>query len=54
MKQKNLAAELLRKLTAGQVRLYQHKDFVQAQKFSERFSRLMNAYRNGQLHQRST
>jgi type I restriction enzyme R subunit len=49
MKQKNLAAELLRKLIAEQVHLYQRKDLVQAQKFSERMQRLMNAYRNGQL-----
>jgi type I restriction enzyme R subunit len=49
MKQKNLAAELLRKLIDEQVRLYQRKDFVQAQKFSERMRLLMNAYRNGQL-----
>jgi type I restriction enzyme R subunit len=49
MKQKNLAAELLRKLIAEQVHLYQRKDFVQAQKFSERMQALMNAYRNGQL-----
>jgi type I restriction enzyme R subunit len=49
MKQKNLAAELLRKLIAEQVRLYQRRDFVQAQKFSERMQALMNAYRNGQL-----
>ncbi|MDR1444127.1 MAG: type I restriction endonuclease subunit R, partial [Treponema sp.] len=49
MKQKNLAAELLRKLIAEQVHLYQRKDFVQAQKFSERMQKLMNAYRNGQL-----
>jgi type I restriction enzyme R subunit len=49
MKQKNLAAELLRKLIAEQVHLYQRTDLVQAQKFSERLQRLMNAYRNGQL-----
>jgi type I restriction enzyme R subunit len=49
MKQKNLAAELLRKLIAEQVHLYQRKDLVQAQQFSERMQRLMNAYRNGQL-----
>jgi type I restriction enzyme R subunit len=49
MKQKNLAAELLRKLIAEQVRLYQRSDVVQAQKFSERIQHLMNAYRNGQL-----
>ncbi|MDR1632601.1 MAG: DUF3387 domain-containing protein, partial [Dysgonamonadaceae bacterium] len=49
MKQKNLVAELLRKLIDEQVRLYQRKDFVQAQKFSERMRLLMNTYRNGQL-----
>jgi type I restriction enzyme R subunit len=49
MKQKNLAAELLRKLIAEQVRIYQRKDFVQAQQFSERMQKLMNAYRNNQL-----
>ncbi|MDR2797182.1 MAG: DUF3387 domain-containing protein, partial [Treponema sp.] len=49
MEQKNLAVELLRKLIAEQIHLYQRKDFVQAQKFSERMQKLMNAYRNGQL-----
>ncbi|MFP3090038.1 type I restriction endonuclease subunit R [Treponema sp. TIM-1] len=49
MKEKNLAAELLRKLIDEQVKIYQRKDFVQAQKFSERMQRLMNAYRNGQI-----
>ena len=49
MKQKNLAAELLRKLIAEQVKMYQRTDFVQAQKFSERMRYLMNAYRSGQL-----
>jgi type I restriction enzyme R subunit len=47
MKEKNLAAELLRKLIDEQVKIYQRKDFVQAQKFSERMRKLMNAYRNG-------
>jgi type I restriction enzyme R subunit len=49
MRQKNLAAELLRRLIDEQVRLYRRNDFAQAQKFSERMQRLMNAYRNGQL-----
>jgi type I restriction enzyme R subunit len=49
MKEKNLAAELLRKLIDEQVHLYQKNDFVQAQQFSERMQKLMNAYRNGQL-----
>jgi type I restriction enzyme R subunit len=49
MKEKNLAAELLRKLIAEQIHIYQRKDFVQAQEFSERMQKLMNAYRNNQL-----
>ncbi|MDR1893463.1 MAG: DUF3387 domain-containing protein [Spirochaetales bacterium] len=49
MKEKNLAAELLRKLIAEQVRIYNRTDTVQAEKFSERMKKLMNAYRNGQL-----
>jgi type I restriction enzyme R subunit len=49
MKQKNLAAELLRTLISEQIHLYQRKDFVQAQKFSEQMQKLMNAYRNRQL-----
>jgi type I restriction enzyme R subunit len=49
MKEKNLAAELLRKLIDEQVRLYQKRDFVKSQQFSERMQNLMNAYRNGQL-----
>jgi type I restriction enzyme R subunit len=49
MKEKNLAAELLKKLIDEQVKLYQRTDFAQARKFSERMQRLMNAYRNGQL-----
>jgi type I restriction enzyme R subunit len=49
MEQKNLAAELMRKLIDEQIRLYLRKDFVQAQKFSERMRNLMNAYRNRQL-----
>jgi type I restriction enzyme R subunit len=49
MKEKNLAAELLRKLIDEQVKIYRRKDFIQAQKFSERMQKLMNAYRNGQI-----
>jgi type I restriction enzyme R subunit len=36
-------------LIAEQVRIYNRTDTVQAEKFSERMKKLMNAYRNGQL-----
>jgi len=49
MKEKNLAAELLRKLLSEQISTFQRTNLVQAEKFSERMQRLMNAYRNGQL-----
>lgn len=49
MKEKNLAAELLRKLLAEQISSYQRTNLVQAEKFSERMQRIMNLYRNGQL-----
>lgn len=49
MKEKNLAAELLKKLLSEQISLYQRTNLVQAEKFSERMQRIMNSYRNGQL-----
>jgi type I restriction enzyme R subunit len=49
MKEKNLAAELLRKLLSEQIAAYQRTNLVQAERFSERMQRLMNAYRNGQI-----
>ena len=49
MKEKNLAAELLRKLLSEQIAIYQRTNLVQAEKFSERMQKIMNAYRNGQL-----
>ena len=49
MREKNLAAELLRKLLSEQIAVYKRTNLVQAEKFSERMQRLMNAYRNGQL-----
>ena len=49
MKEKNLATELLRKLLSEQIAAYQRTNLVQAEKFSERMQRIMNAYRNGQL-----
>lgn len=49
MKEKNLAAELLRKLLSEQIATYRRTNLVQAEKFSERMQSIMNAYRNGQL-----
>jgi len=49
MKEKNLAAELIRKLLSEQIALYQRTNLVQAEKFSDRMLRIMNAYRNGQI-----
>lgn len=49
MKEKNLAAELLKKLLSEQIAIYQRTNLVQAEKFSERMQKIMNAYRNGQL-----
>ncbi len=49
MKQKNLAAELLRKLIAEQVAIYKRTNLVKSELFSERLLRLMNEYRNGLL-----
>ncbi|MEQ4488888.1 MAG: type I restriction endonuclease subunit R [Dehalococcoides mccartyi] len=49
MKEKNLAAELLRKLLSEQIATYRRTNLVQAEKFSERMQRIMNAYCNGLL-----
>ena len=49
MKEKNLAAELIRKLLSEQIAVYQRTNLVQAEKFSERMLRIMNAYRNSQI-----
>ena len=49
MKEKNLAAELLRKLLREQISNYQRTNVVKAEKFSDRMQKLMNAYRNGQI-----
>lgn len=49
MKEKNLAAELLRKLLSEQIAAYRRANLVQAEKFSERMQRIINAYRNGRL-----
>ena len=47
MKEKNLAAEILKKLLAEQVSLYRRTNLVKSEKFSERLSRAMKAYLNG-------
>jgi type I restriction enzyme R subunit len=47
MKEKNIAVEILRKLMADQVRLFKRTNIVQSEKFSEKITKLMNAYYNG-------
>lgn len=47
MQQKNLAAELLKKLLSEQIRLYERTNLVQAERFSDRMQKIMNQYRNG-------
>lgn len=47
MREKNIAVEILRKLMAEQISLYNRTNLVQAQKFSEKIMKLMNAYYNG-------
>lgn len=49
MKEKNLAVELLKKLLAEQIALYQRTNLVKSEKFSEILSRSMRAYLNGML-----
>ncbi|MFI3260057.1 MAG: type I restriction endonuclease subunit R [Rikenellaceae bacterium] len=49
MKERNLAVELLRKLIAEQVRLYQRTNTVRADKFSELLSNAMSNYLKGML-----
>jgi type I site-specific deoxyribonuclease, hsdR family len=47
LKQKNIAVELLKKLIAEQVSVYQKTNVVKSQKFSELLQKTMNAYLNG-------
>lgn len=47
MKEKNIAVEILRKLMAEQVSIYQRTNVVKSQLFSEKITKLMNAYYNG-------
>ena len=47
MKEKNIAVEILRKLMAEQVRIFNRTNLVQSKKFSEMITKIMNAYYNG-------
>ena len=47
MKEKNIAVEILKKLMAEQVSVYKRTNLVQSQKFSDKITKLMNAYYNG-------
>ena len=47
MKEKNIAVEILKKLMAEQVAIYKRTNVVQSEKFSEKITKLMNAYYNG-------
>lgn len=47
MKEKNIAAEILRKLMAEQISIYRRTNIVKATTFSERITLLMNSYYNG-------
>jgi type I restriction enzyme R subunit len=49
MKQKNLAVELLKKLLAEQISMYQRMNLVKSEKFSEIMKRVMNGYLNGMI-----
>ncbi len=49
MKEKNLAVELLKKLIAEQVSVYQQSNVVKSEKFSEIIQSVMNRYLNGML-----
>ncbi|MBQ9268608.1 MAG: type I restriction endonuclease subunit R [Oscillospiraceae bacterium] len=47
MKEKNIAVEILKKLMAEQVSFFRRTNLVQSEKFSEKITKLMNAYYNG-------
>ena len=49
MKEKNLAVELLKRLIAEQVHIYQRTNLVKSQKFSEIMQSVINRYLNGML-----
>lgn len=49
MQQKNLAAELLKKLINEQLTIFKRSNVVQSELFSKKMERIMNRYRNGQI-----
>ena len=49
MKQKNLAAELLRKLLADEIKGYKRTNLVKSELFSKKLEELMKRYRNSQI-----
>lgn len=49
MKEKNIAIELLRKLLAEKVKLYQRTNLIQAEKFSELLNQSLSSYLKGLL-----
>lgn len=49
MKEKNLAVELLKKLLADHISVYQRTNLVQSERFSELLSRAMSSYLKGML-----
>lgn len=49
MPEKNMAVELLKKLIAEQVHIYQRTNLVKSQKYSDLLNRAMNSYLNGML-----
>ena len=49
MKEKNLAVELLKKLIAEQIHVYQKTNVVKSEKFSEIIQKTLNLYLNGML-----
>ena len=50
MQQKNLAAELLKKLVHEQIRVYKRTNLVKSELFSDKMNRLMNSYVTGQIN----
>ena len=49
MKEKNIAVELLKKLLAERIHVYQHSNLVQSQKFSEMLNMTLSNYLKGML-----
>ncbi|MDE2444068.1 MAG: HsdR family type I site-specific deoxyribonuclease [Methanocorpusculum sp.] len=49
MKEKNLAVELLKRLLADQISVYQRTNLVQSERFSDLLSRSMSSYLKGML-----